>query len=114
MDLDDNTTVRRLLESTRQLQHELVRAQEDVRALKIRGTAGGGLVTVTINGKGAVEGLVISPVAADPDNTKGLADLIVAAFREARTTLADRHEKSVLPVLESIRDELRGSSGPGR
>ncbi|SEG90517.1 hypothetical protein SAMN05216223_1223 [Actinacidiphila yanglinensis] len=106
MDLDDDATIRRLLTSTHQLQQDLVRAQDDAGALTVQGTAGGGLVRVTLNGKGTVEDLVISPVAADPGNARGLADLVVAAVRDARRTLAERHRARLLPVLESIRDEL--------
>ncbi|MFE7751944.1 YbaB/EbfC family nucleoid-associated protein [Streptomyces sp. NPDC057428] len=110
MDLND-ATVRRLLNSTRQLTQELVQAQSQLRTLTVQGTAGGGLVTVTINGKGALEDLVISPVAADPSNAQGLADMVVTAFRDARQNLTDRQEKQLRPVLESIRDELRDPPG---
>ncbi|MGW2836608.1 YbaB/EbfC family nucleoid-associated protein [Streptomyces sp. NPDC001493] len=110
MDLEDDSTVRRLLTSTRRLQQDLVLAKEEARAFTVRGTAGGGLVEVTINGRGTVESLAISPVAADPANVQGLADLVVAAFRDARQGLTDRYETRLLPVLESIRDELRDSS----
>ena len=50
---------------------------------EVEGTAGGDLVTVTITGAGELVGLVIKPEAVDPEDTETLADLILAAVRDA-------------------------------
>ena len=51
--------------------------------MQIEGSAGGDLVTATVTGSGELVGLVINPEAVDPSDTETLADLIVAAVRDA-------------------------------
>ncbi|WP_438306687.1 YbaB/EbfC family nucleoid-associated protein (plasmid) [Streptomyces sp. HUAS TT11] len=106
MDLDDGLGIRKLLDSTRRIQQDLTRAQEEFRALTVQGTAGGGAVKATLDGKGVLQDLVISPVVADPGNAQGLADMIVSAVRDAQQDLAARHEEQFVPMLESLRTEL--------
>lgn len=106
MDLDDGLGIQKLLDSTRRLQQDLARAQEELRALTVEGTSGGGAVKATVDGKGVLQGLVISPVVADPGNAQGLADLILSAVREAQQSLATRQEEQFVPMLDSLRTEL--------
>jgi DNA-binding protein YbaB len=51
--------------------------------MQIEGSAGGDLVTATVTGSGELVGLVIKPEAVDPTDTETLADLVVAAVRDA-------------------------------
>ena len=51
--------------------------------MQIEGSAGGDLVTATVTGASELLGLVIKPEAVDPEDTETLADLIVAAVRDA-------------------------------
>ncbi|MGI5255458.1 YbaB/EbfC family nucleoid-associated protein [Actinacidiphila glaucinigra] len=111
MDLDDTLGIKRFVDSTRQLQQDLVQARQEMSAVTVQGTAGGGAVKATVDGRGALEGLVISPVVADPGDVRGLADMIVSAVRNAHQTLMDRHEQRLAPVLDSLRTELRDISG---
>ena len=48
------------------------------------GAAGGGMVQVTLNGKGEMKKLKIDKSLVDPDETEVLEDLIVAAFNDAK------------------------------
>jgi nucleoid-associated protein EbfC len=65
------------------MQEQLMNAQEELAATFVEGSAGGGLVTATVTGSGELVGLVIKPEAVDPEDTETLADLIVAAVRDA-------------------------------
>lgn len=105
---DEDATVQRLLSSARQFQRDVTRAQEDLGAMAVQGTGGGGAVKATLDSKGALAGLTIAPFAADPGNTRGLADMIVAAVRDAQQTLTRRREERFRPLLESINAELGG------
>lgn len=67
------------------MQHQLLQAQEELANTQITGTAGGDLVTATITGAGELVGLVIKPAAVDPEDTETLADLVIAAVRDANT-----------------------------
>ena len=72
-----------LLAQAQAMQEQLFTAQQELADAEVEGTAGGGLVTVTTTGTGELIGLTIKPEAVDPDDTETLADLIVAAVRDA-------------------------------
>jgi len=65
------------------MQQQLLNAQQELAETEVKGTAGGDLVTATVTGMGELVGLVIKPEAVDPDDTETLADLVVAAVRDA-------------------------------
>ena len=67
------------------MQQQLLTAQQELAETEITGTSGGDLVTATITGAGELIGLQIKPEAVDADDTETLADLIVAAVRDANT-----------------------------
>ena len=72
-----------LLAQAQAMQEQLINAQQELAEMQIEGSAGGDLVTATVTGAGELAGLVIKPEAVDPDDTETLADLIVAAVRDA-------------------------------
>ncbi len=72
-----------LLAQAQELQAQLERAQAELGATTVTGSSGGGLVEATVTGTGELIGLVIKPEAADPTDTETLADLVVAAVRDA-------------------------------
>ncbi|WP_034089559.1 YbaB/EbfC family nucleoid-associated protein [Streptacidiphilus albus] len=78
-----------LLQQAQQMQQQLAQAQEQLAAATVQGTAGGGLVTATVSGAGELKALVIDPKAVDPEDTETLADLVLAAVRDA-TSAAQR------------------------
>jgi DNA-binding YbaB/EbfC family protein len=65
------------------MQQQLIDAQEELANSRFDGTAGGDLVTATVTGSGELVGLVIKAEAVDPDDTETLADLVLAAVRDA-------------------------------
>ena len=56
--------------------------QEQVDALEIEGTAGGGVVTARMNGKKEILGLKLAPEAVTADDLELMEDLIVAAIND--------------------------------
>lgn len=72
-----------LLAQAQAMQEQLINAQQELADMQIEGSAGGGLVTATVTGANELLGLVIKPEAIDPSDTETLADLIVAAIRDA-------------------------------
>jgi nucleoid-associated protein EbfC len=72
-----------LLAQAQAMQEQFLNAQQELAEMQIEGSAGGDLVTATVTGSGELVGLVIKPEAVDPDDTETLADLIVAAVRDA-------------------------------
>jgi DNA-binding YbaB/EbfC family protein len=73
-----------IMKQAKDLQDRMQRLQDEVAALTIEGTAGGGLVKATLNGKSELKGIKIDPSLLKPDEAEILEDLIVAAINEAR------------------------------
>ncbi|MCB1485946.1 MAG: YbaB/EbfC family nucleoid-associated protein [Bauldia sp.] len=74
-----------MMKQAKQLQEKMQSMQDEVAAMEIEGSAGGGMVTVTMNGKGEVKGVRIDPSLLKPEEAEIVEDLIVAACHEART-----------------------------
>ena len=72
-----------LLAQAQAMQQQLIDAQEELANSQFDGTAGGDLVTATVTGSGELVGLVIKAEAVDPEDTETLADLVLAAVRDA-------------------------------
>jgi len=64
-------------------QEMLAKAQAELSATTVEGTAGGGAVAVTMNGEKHITGIRIEPEVVDPDDVEMLQDLIMAAIADA-------------------------------
>ena len=69
-----------VMQQARQVQEQLQKRMADLR---VEGNAGGGMVTVVINGAKQVQSITIDPEAVSKDDVEMLQDLIVAAFHDA-------------------------------
>ena len=74
---------RNFLKQAQQIQARLAKAQEDLEAETVEGSAGGGAVKVVVNGKQILESVSIDPAAVDPDDVEILQDMVLAAVNEA-------------------------------
>ena len=66
-----------------QMQNRIQKMQEELGETVVEGTAGGGMVTVQVNGLKQVQTIKIAPDAVDPDDLEMLEDTIVAAINDA-------------------------------
>lgn len=73
-----------LMKQAGAMQQKMQELQERLEQVTLEGSAGAGMVTVTLNGKGEMRGVRIDPKLADPAETEMLQDLIVAAHADAR------------------------------
>jgi len=78
-----------LFQQAQQLQEQMREAQDRLAQKTVTGTAGGGMVVVTANGKGEIQRVQIDKQAVDPRDVPMLEDLVVAAVNSA---LKDAHE----------------------
>jgi nucleoid-associated protein EbfC len=62
---------------------------------EVEGSAGGGVVRVTVTGAGEVRAVRIDPAVVDPDDVEGLEDLVLAALRDAHAQAARLHEQAM-------------------
>ncbi|ACO45480.2 YbaB/EbfC family nucleoid-associated protein [Deinococcus deserti] len=74
--------MKKLMKQMQQAQVAANRIQENLAAQTVEGSASG-LVTVTMNGHGKVQGLKIKPEAVDASDVEALEDLILVALQDA-------------------------------
>lgn len=74
-----------MMKQVQQMQERAQRMQEDLAAMEVGGEAGGGLVRVTLNGKGDMKGIKIDPSLMKPEETEILEDLVIAATSDAKS-----------------------------
>jgi DNA-binding YbaB/EbfC family protein len=90
-----------LLQQAQQMQEQLESAQEQLADARVDGSAGGGAVTVSVNGIGELQSVSIKAGSFDgssDDDLSDLGDLVVAAYRDAKTQ-ADAMASSALGPL---------------
>ena len=73
-----------LMQQVQQMQERLQRLQEELAEATVDGEAGGGLVRVTMTGKGEVRDVSIDASLLKPEEKEILEDLVVAALHQAK------------------------------
>ncbi len=76
-----------LMKQASQMQAKMQEMQAKLEAMEVQGSAGAGMVTLTLNGKGELKRLKLDPKLADPAEIEMLEDLIVAAHADAKRHL---------------------------
>lgn len=95
-----------MMKQMKEFQARLAKAQEELAVTQVEASAGGGAVTVVINGQQKFESVKISPEALDPKDVSLLEDLVLAAVNEAV-------EKSQQMAQERLGDLAGGLKIPG-
>ncbi len=94
-----------LMKQAREMQEQMLRAQEAAKQEVAEASAGGGMVTVKANGGGELVEISIDPRAIDPDDPELLADIVLAASNEALRSAAQAVEaklRSQMPDLGAL------------
>lgn len=94
--------LQQLMKQAQKMQQQMATAQAELAEAEVTGTAGGGLVTVTVSGLGEVKSVKIDPVAVDPDDVESLEDMIVAAMHNAMESVRTLTEEKMGPVTGGI------------
>jgi len=84
------------MKQAQQMQEQL---QRHLTQLRVEGNAGGGMVTVVINGAKQVQSLKIDPEVVSKDDVEMLQDLIVAAINDAHRKADDEMQRNVGGML---------------
>lgn len=74
---------RKVLKQIEEMQKKMVKAQEDLANETVSASAGGGAVTVEMNGHHEVVAVTIDKDAVDPDDVETLQDMVLTAFNAA-------------------------------
>lgn len=86
---------RKMMAQLQRMQNQMVKAQEELGAATVEGTAGGGAVRVTMNGHRELRDIQIAPEAVDPDDVETLQEMITAAFNDASKKAQDLTESKL-------------------
>ncbi|TDQ55462.1 hypothetical protein EV190_101791 [Actinorugispora endophytica] len=104
-----------ILQQAQQMQQQLMAAQQELDEAKVEGTSGGGLVTVTVSGRGQVEDIRIDPKAVDPDDAadtaQTIADLVLAAIRDAERLVDEIQQQKMGPLSQGLGGGMPGLPG---
>ena len=92
-----------MLAQMKKMQAEMTKAQEDLAATVVSGTAGGGAVTVEMTCDNRVTAVKLSKEAIDPDDAETLEDLIVVAVNDAVAKAADTSTRRMSSVTGGLR-----------
>jgi len=83
-----------MMKQAQAMQEKMQEMQAALERHELSGTAGGGMVNVTLNGKGEMRRIKIDPVLIDPSDPEMLEDLVVAAHNDAKAKVeAHMHEE---------------------
>jgi len=80
----------------RLLQQQYSQMQEELKALIVTGSAGNGLVTITMNGEKQPLKVSINPQCVDKNDVEGLEDLLLAAYNDALKKVAENSPENEL------------------
>ena len=87
-----------MIKQAQKMQEKMAALQEELDAREYEIKAGGGAVTLTINGKKEVSALDISPEIVDPDDIETLSDIIIAAVNEAIKKVEDTNNEEMSKI----------------
>jgi hypothetical protein len=89
---------RQLQQMAQQMQRQMQKIQEELGNTSIEGSAGGGAITVTMNGHREVQAIKISPDVVDPEDVEMLQDLLLAAVNDATRKAQELAEERMGPL----------------
>ena len=91
-----------LMKQAQAMQSKMAEMQEKLESLEVSGSAGAGMVTVTLNGKGAMRGVKIDPSLAKADEVEILEDLITAAHGDAKAKLEEQIQQETAEIMGGL------------
>lgn len=91
-----------MIQQAQKMQEEMNALQEDLDNREYEVSAGGGAVSVRINGKRQILALEIAPEIVDPDDIETLSDILVAAVNEAVKRVDDTNNAEMSKLTGSM------------
>lgn len=89
-----------MMQQAREMQQRL---QQQMASLRVEATAGGGMVTVVVNGAKQVESIRIDPEVVSKDEVPMLQDLIVAALNDAHRKVDEQLGQRVSGLMGGLK-----------
>lgn len=98
-----------LMKQAQKMQRQMEQKTKELEEKTWEASAGGGMVTVEVNGKKEISKVSIKPEVVDPDDIETLEDLIMAATNEAYRAMEDETAQA----MDNITGGLTSSFGSG-
>lgn len=86
------------MKMVQEMQQRLEQIQTELAETTVEGSAGGGMVTVQVNGQKQVQDITISPEAVDPDDVGLLEDMVLAAIQDAMSNAEEVAAEKLGPL----------------
>ncbi|QVL57376.1 MAG: YbaB/EbfC family nucleoid-associated protein [Simkaniaceae bacterium] len=90
----------KMKKQAKMFQEQMAKMQEDMQNLEVTGSAGNGLVQITLSGEKEIKKLTINPECVDPEDIEGLQDLIIVAFNDAAGKIEENSPSSGMGGLD--------------
>ena len=100
--------LQQLIQMGQQLQARVAELQEKLDAQEVSSSAGGGMVSATVDGKGMIKGLRIDAAVVDPEDVEMLEDLVLAAVSEAQKKARSLYEEEMRKATGGLPMQLPG------
>jgi len=97
----------KMMSKAKEMQSRMASLQDELATIEVTGSAGAGLVSVTITGKGELRAVKIDPSLMKPEEAEIVEDLIVAAHRDAH----GRAEAAIAEKMSEITGGMNLPSG---
>ena len=91
-----------MMKQVREMQTRMQQMQEELAALEVSGQSGGGLVSVTVTGKGDMKRVRIDPSLLKPDEVEIVEDLIIAATQDAKSKVESAMQEKMQSVTGGL------------
>ncbi|UTO28606.1 YbaB/EbfC family nucleoid-associated protein [Bartonella harrusi] len=91
-----------MMKKANEVQEKMQKMREEMANMQAVGFAGGGLVSVTVNGNNAITALHIDPSLLKPEEAEILEDLIVAAHHEAKIKIEIAIEEKTKSITAGL------------
>jgi nucleoid-associated protein EbfC len=89
------TNFMEMLQKFQEAQKGLQKLNEELQAMSVTGTAGGGMVTAEVNGRGQLRSIRLDPSVVNPADVEMLEDLLVVAVSDAQKKAESAAESQV-------------------
>ena len=91
-----------MMKQAQEMQAKMAELQARMEHVELTGTAGAGLVSITLSGKGEMRRVSIDPSLAKPDEVEVLQDLIAAAANDARAKVEARMQEETRQLMGGL------------
>lgn len=95
--------MQKMMKEMQKMQRDMAKLQEELAQTPVEGTAGGGVVKVTVNGANQMLGITLEPEVVDPDDIDMLCDLIVAATNDAMNRAGKLSEERMGSLTKGLK-----------